>query len=217
MPTYQPLIPTGTVPLNQDYQNLQGNFQVADSVYGVDHYAFSNVASNIGYHKVVHMVAISTVASNPPNNFPIVPPAGAPLAGELFTTQSNIGLASDEILWYQSGGGKLAQMTVNLNPVAKTNGNTFIPGGMILQWGQVTSTASTFQTLTFSTASGTDNIAFPNNCFAVFTQPYGSGTVPGDTATVEIRKSSLSNLSFQWAYVTNSGQYTGFFWWALGN
>ncbi len=208
MPTYQPGIPTGTVPFNQDFANVQGNFQVADTSFGKDHYAFSDSTSNNGYHKVVHMIANSVTSGGNPNNFPITPPALVPLSGELFTTESNVGLAPDEILWYQSGGGKLAQMTVNLNPVSSANGYTFIPGGLIVQWGTVSSTSN--GTVTFSSA----NIAFPNNCFIVTTQPFYTGAAPNSGAEIAIKQSTLS---FDWNFFTSSGSYNGFKWFAIGN
>ncbi len=51
MPVYNPLVPTGTVNLNVDYQNLQGNFEQANIVYGTDHYPFDNAtAGEQGFH-----------------------------------------------------------------------------------------------------------------------------------------------------------------------
>lgn len=36
--------------LDIDYQNLQGNFEQANVVYGTDHYPFDNATSNQGFH-----------------------------------------------------------------------------------------------------------------------------------------------------------------------
>lgn len=56
MPVYQPLIPTGTVNLDEDYQNLQGNFEQANIVYGEDHFAFDNATvGEQGFHDKVTM------------------------------------------------------------------------------------------------------------------------------------------------------------------
>lgn len=60
MPLYQPLIPTGTVNLDVDYQNLQGNFEQANIVYGTDHYPLDNaVVGQQGFHKKVTMPVIT--------------------------------------------------------------------------------------------------------------------------------------------------------------
>lgn len=220
MPTYQPNVPTGTVDLDQDYLNLQGNFQQLDIAYGYDHVAFSDtsglpptVNGISGLHKVIHALANTVTSGGDPVNYPIVPPTPVALTGEIFTTESNDGFGVDEILWYQTAAGKLSQLTSNIQPLAANNGYTYIAGGIIVQWGQVTSTATSQQTVTFAT----NNKSFPNNCFAVFAQPYGSGTLAGSQATIQIRKSTISKLSFNWRYVTNSGEWTGFYWLAIGN
>lgn len=207
MPTYQPNIPTGSVPFNQDYANVQGNFQVANTSFGTDHYAFSDATVNNGYHKVIHMIATSTVASNPPNNFPIVPPALVTLSGELFVTQSNVGLAQDEILWWQSGGNKLAQMTVNINPVALTNGYTFIPGGLILQWGVIAAPVSGNNPVLFVTS----NIDFPNACFNVqLSLQRAAANVDG----VVIKTGTISQTGFT-AIAPTAGS-ANIYWMAIG-
>lgn len=53
MAVYQPGIPTGTVQLDLDYLNIQGNFEQANIVYGTDHYPFNNATPNQGFHNVV--------------------------------------------------------------------------------------------------------------------------------------------------------------------
>src|SRR5271156_4550597 len=50
---------------------------------------------------------------------------------------------------------------------ATTNGFTFLPGGIIIQWGQLIAAAA--QTLTPVTFAGLGAIAFPNNGFNVQT------------------------------------------------
>jgi hypothetical protein len=228
MPTYQPNIPTGSVPLNQDYLNLQGNFQQLEIAYNRDHVPYSDTSGVTppgisGMHKALHMVPVSTVASNPPNNQPINGYTATTGFGQLLSAQINDGINTDTALFWLTGGNRLAQLTRNFTPSfigtsGSTNGYTFIPGGLIVQFGFINSTTtSSFQTVTFSTQP--NNIAFPNACFAVFTQPYGSGTPPaaGRTATVEIRKSTISNTKFDWVYVTTSGEYSGFWWIAIGN
>lgn len=213
--TYQPGVPTGSVPLNQDYLNLQANFTQINSQFLVDHVPLTSTSGTPpnGYHTDIHLVPVSTTASNPPNNQPINGYTATSGYGQIFNAQINDGINTDEALFFLSGGNRLMQLTRNFVPVTANNGYTFLPGGLILQWGQVTSTASSFQTLTFAT----NNIAFPNNCFAVFTQIYGSGTVAGGTGTIDIRKSTVSKTSFQWAMVTSSSQYSGFYWVAIGN
>lgn len=69
MPSYQPNIPTGTVRLDVDYQNLQGNFEQANIVYGTDHYPFDNATANQGFHNVV---TTPPYVEDPPTGLPPV-------------------------------------------------------------------------------------------------------------------------------------------------
>ncbi len=215
MSTYQPNIPTGTVNLDVDYQNIQANFQQLDTSFGVDHVTFSNQTAQNGYHKSIHFNPVSTIATDPPNNQPVHRPPLTGGFGQLFSAQINDGINADEALYFLTGGNRLMQLTRNFQPVAGVGGSgqTFLPGGLIIQWGQVNSSLPIFQTVNFAT----NNMNFPNNCFAVFTQIYGTGTPPSGPGTIEIRKSSVSNTGFQWAMVTSSNQYTGFYWIAIGN
>lgn len=66
---YNPGVPTGTVDLNVDYLNLQGNFQQANIVYGTDHYPFDNATPNQGFH---NLVTTPPFVDNPPTGLPPV-------------------------------------------------------------------------------------------------------------------------------------------------
>lgn len=137
MPNYQPGVPTGLVPLNQDYLNLQGNFTSLNTQFLVDHVPLTNTDITIpnGYHKVVHLVPFSTTVTNAPNNQPVVAPAATPGFGEIFDAQIYDGINTDTALYFQSGGGRLTQLTRNIQPVPNPAGYTFLPGGLIMQWG----------------------------------------------------------------------------------
>ena len=156
MSTFNPLIPTGTVNLNVDYKNIQLNFQQLDTSFGKDHYAFSNNTTNNGYHKVVHMVPVSTISNPMPN-----PPA-VPFTGELFTNQINDGISSQETLYFQTGGGLLFPLTRNFVPNISLPGSSFIAGGLMIQWGKITSAVSG------SVTPVSFDRSFPNNCFGVW-------------------------------------------------
>ena len=148
MTVYDPNVPTGIVPLNQDYKNLQGNFSKADTSFGTDHVAFSINTNRNGYHKVIHLVPFSTTGSNPPNNYPVTPPATINTIGQLFGAGTNDGINTDIALMYLSGNGNLIQMTRNFVPTSAQNGATFLPGGLILQWGLTATVGGTY-TVTF--------------------------------------------------------------------
>lgn len=138
---YQPGIPTGSVGLNQDYLNVQENFGSLNTQWLVDHVPLTDTSGTPpnGYHTFVHLVPFSTPTTNPPNNYPIVTGVNGPNAtagyGQLFGATVNDGQATDSSLYYLSGGGLLTQLTRNIQPLAATNGYTYLPGGLLLQWG----------------------------------------------------------------------------------
>lgn len=154
---YQPNIPTGTVELDQDYLNLRGNFQQLDVSFGIDHVPFSiNTALQpAGYHESVHLNPISTTATRPPDNFPLNPADYTVTPGfqQLFSAQINDSFSTDTALFSLTGGGILSQLTSNILPVASANGCTFLPGGLILNYGKVAISANpTLTTVTFKQA-----------------------------------------------------------------
>lgn len=211
MPTYQPNIPTGTVDLDKDYLNLQGNFQQLNIAYGVDHVPFSDTSGTFpsgitGIHQSVHLNPVSTTTTNPPNNQPVVAPATTAGFGQVFSSEINDGINVDTALYFLTGGGRLQQLTRNFAPVAAQNGYTFLPGGFILQWAQFT-VATGSGTRNFATAG---NIAFPNNCFIVILQ--------GDdntSATQNLLVTSRSATAFGFKNLNTGG--TLYTYLALGN
>ena len=130
--TYQPGVPTGSVPLNQDYLNLQQNFTQINNQFLVDHVPLTSTSGTPpnGYHRVVHMVPVSTVASNPPNNQPINPAdyTATPGYGQLLNAQINDGINTDTAFYFLTSANRLLQMTRNFVPIGTTIGATFLPG-----------------------------------------------------------------------------------------
>lgn len=166
--TFNPLVPTGLVNLDEDYKNLQINFNQSNVHFGIDHKPFTDTTAAKGYHTVIHQVPFSTTTSNPPNNQPIIAPAATPAYGEVFSAQINDGISTDEALFFQSGGGRITQLTRNFQPVLLSNGATSLPGGLILNWG--TFSIPLLPIITSFSASNTANflIPFPTACLNIF-------------------------------------------------
>lgn len=207
---YQPNIPTGSVPLNQDYLNIQGNFSTLNNTFSVDHSPLTGTlppTGTAGYHTQVHFVPFSNVSGNPPNNYPPTQPTATGGYGQLWSAQVNDGINSDEALFWLTGGGRNIQLTSNLVPVTTNNSNrngyTFLPGGIIFQWG-IKSKSSSATTVKFNDA----NIDFPNKCFVVIAQPISGG---GSFYNV----SSISQTQFDFVSTFPNG--TPFNWIAIGN
>lgn len=200
---YKPNVPTGLIPLNTDYQNIRANFQQLDTTFGVDHVTYSVQTLQNGYHQSIHFNPISTTATNPPNNNPPVVPSTVAGYGQLFSVQMNDTNNTDNTLFFLTGNGLNLQLTSNFLPSAATRGYTFLPGGIILQWGTDTSTGST-------TAINYPKV-FPNNAFSVTAtrgQGSGSPTFYGVTSVTTTgfdfnASSSSSGVNIRWMAIGN--------------
>jgi len=64
---YDPGVPTGIIPLSQDYKSIKDNFTQLDVSFGIDHYPFSNNTSNKGFH---NQVTTPVYVANPVTGLP---------------------------------------------------------------------------------------------------------------------------------------------------
>ena len=148
---YQPNIPTGSVPLSIDYVNLQNNFGQLDTSFNVNHFLFSDQTANNGKHSIVEFVNQTTPVGLPTGEFTLYSQqVGSPLISQLFFQQDNVGTQY--------------QLTGPYPPISAISGQSFLPGGILVQWGTVVINA--FGTVTFSTTTG--NIRYPNALWQVF-------------------------------------------------
>jgi hypothetical protein len=145
---------------------INTNFTVLNTNMGVDHVDFTNPPpvsmGNGGRHNQVSLVQQS---GNPTamasGNILFTKLSGG--ATELFMERAT-GDASTVIqLTYKPG-----------NPSAGSFGISFLPGGLIIQWGVVTSPADNNQILFGAPGNRTP---FPNNCFNVQISPGKSGSI----------------------------------------
>ena len=205
MSSYQPLIPTGTVNLSVDYQNIQGNFQQLDTSFGVGHLPFSNGTGQNGYHTNIAMVPAQS-GTNPPTL-----PTAISGYGQLTSATINDGVNTDQALYWLSGGGKRTQLTGNFQTYATTNGVTFLPGGLILQWGLVPLISGNV-TVTFATSP--NNMNFPNNLFniQVSRQAYQNSETD---SKFQYWVNQFSTTSFR--IVSTDGHSWAYWWMAIGN
>jgi len=191
---YQPNIPTGSVPLNVDYLNLQGNFQQLDLSFGTDHVPFSTTLQN-GKHTVVHLV----------NQVGI--PADDTASGQIFSYPGVYPSGGDHQLFYKSPNtvGLLGeQLTGNQ---ASANGFGYF-SGLLIQWGIKTNPgAETLGTVTFNVA----NVDFKTSCYTVFTQLLGTSTSTGTVCVSNVLTTSF-DFKISSSFATNPTMY----WVAIG-
>ena len=205
IPSYTQGYPPDDSSLGETKQTIRNNLDGTFQTLSVDHQ--NQNQANPGYHTVIHQVSQGST------------PGATGGFGQIYSQQITSGGNSDESLFYQSGGGRITQLTTNVGGAGNTwnpasNGFTTIPGGFIIQWGNAVQSSSSIQQDFLFSSTG---FAFPNNCFSVQATPTYSTSVPGGAASVAIRLSTLKRTGFSFLYATNASHYTGFFWFAIGN
>lgn len=196
IPTFTPGYPPDNSSLGQTKATIRNNIDGTFQTLAVDHINNNGDpgANPAGYHNVIHIVPQG------------VNPVAVPGFGQLFSKTIN-SFTSDQALFWETGAGLIQQLTMNLTPSAVLNGYTFMPGGILVQWGAVVSAA----------ASGTTNfnITFPNNCFNIqLTSVVSSTTNHANGMYVE---GVLNTANFKWNQADRATSQTGFFWYAIGN
>lgn len=161
---------------------VQGNLDSLYTTFLVNHQDIN--LSNPGTHTHVDMLA---QASNP-----------NPPTGQISHYSKSVSGVTE---WFmqREGSGTVIQMSAG-NTQANINGYTFLPGGMIMQWGQNTSTGGV-ATVNF-------HVVFPNTLFSVMVSPNGSGTIPtaswyNQTTSGFTCKTSAAAILFNWIAIGN--------------
>jgi len=116
--TYITNIPASSNNPSADQPNMQINTNSIDDIIEVDHFSFND--NRGGYHKQVNLVD---------NAGPFPTPAG--VGSVLYS-----GATNNLVFTNASLAGAGVQLTVGAKPpIAAANGSTFLPGGLLLQWG----------------------------------------------------------------------------------
>lgn len=170
--TFNANIPQATDLISASQSQIQTNFSQSNTVFGVDHTAF-DVVTNQGKHKK------STYVEQLAN------PATSP--DELTLFSKDLGGATTLYL-RKENNGTVIQMS-GQDPVAASEGQTFLPGGMILKWGKQV-TVSDGVLFTYGTG------AFPTATFMVCISP----------APADVNQNTVND----YAYVRQNPAINGF-------
>lgn len=198
IPTYNSGYPQDGSSLGQSKAQIRANIDGTYQTLAIDHIDNNGNpgAKPAGYHKVIHIVP---QVSNP----------GAIAGyGQLFSkTVSSV--ISDTALFWETGTGLVSQLTMNITPRSNTRGYTFLPGGILLQWGIISSPASGDNAVLFNAASG---INFPTACFNVQISVERSAA---NIDMIVIKTGSISSSGF--TAIAPTGGSTNIYWTAIGN
>lgn len=148
--SYQPNIPVATDDPSVSQSTIQSNFGTINTAFSVNHVALGSGGSQ-GKHNFVEM----------PNQ------GSAPTTisgeGTLYTKAvSDHASTASQLFYTQDASGKEYQLTRTLTaPFASFSANpgwSFLPGGLLIQWGTNTSASGT--TITFP-------VSFSSACYSV--------------------------------------------------
>lgn len=192
--SFTPNIPVSGQSLGQTRQAILDNFAILRSSLAVDHVDVN--ASGNGKHKYVHFTDQSSSI-----------PSTA--ANELVLFNKLVSGAA-RIFLRQPNNGTQIQMT-GRDPTVSINGETFLPGGLLMKWGRVTGLSGSWptsdQTLSYSSA-------FPTATLAVFTSFIG----PTSSSSGDITINAINAANFHWQFSgSSSTSFGGFYWLALGD
>lgn len=148
--------------------------------------------SGVGKHKFVQM--------------PVQASAPTTSSGEVALYAKTTSGAT-RLFMRRSSNAEEVQMS-GVAPDTSSEGFTFLPGGLLIQWGQVSSSSSTLRTVTFPTAFTAATVPLTIQITGV-----RANSDPGSVGVFVITGTE-TNTGFQ--FRNNGGHTLGFYWMAIG-
>ncbi len=205
MTIYNANIPTGLINLDVDYKNIQNNFSQLDTTFGKNHFTYSNATSNNGKHTFVQMVKSAAIPAGLSANEGTLYTKMPAAVTNLYYSPDN---TSDEYQMTRTETANFATFGTNTNypvPVVNQDGGwTFLPGGLLLQYGKMTETAH-------NTNTGTP-VVFPIPFTSFLASLTATRRNNNSNTTYSIISEGLSGFNF----VSNGGSNQPFYWMAIG-
>jgi len=194
MPTF---IYTDDIPFpdhnpSTDQPDMLINTNSIDGIIAVDHYTFEEGGANQdGWHKQSTYVAETA-------------PTTIALQGAVYT--KNVGAGVVQLFYRRESNGVEYQLTGPATPtINATNGFTFLPGGLILQWGKQVAasdgTIVTYPTL-FTSPAFSIQISFAQNAGASSSISVGGGAMTTN-AQFLIRMFGAAAIDVFWVAIGN--------------
>lgn len=213
-------IPQASDLISDSQPKIRDNFNQANTSFAIDHYAFADTTAQNGQHKVIQQYQSNITRSGASASYTNAPAANATI-NKIFSaayTPQTTGGTADTQLFSITGTGVISQLTGSLTSSA-TEGYCW-SGGILFQWGRVVqsfSSGSTTGTVTFKDRD-VGAIPFPTQCWVVMGSPLiNTGSLPNSQGSVNIARNTLARTFFDWQFYTNSADYKGFTWIAIGN
>ena len=189
MATYTPSVPQAAQTISSTQAPIQSNFQAISDLVAVNHTPFGSNAAVPGTHATITFADQSaSVPSNPPS-------------GQV-NLYNNIGSGSiaELYLQYPTGAPGVPTNPIPITVGSAGGGYTYLPTGIIMQWGIKTASSSGSVITSFDTT----HAPFTSAPYAILVTPYGSST------TIYVTAKSTTNFT---ANISSNGQFS---WLAIG-
>ena len=219
---YLPGIPTASERLRDSQPQIQANFASIMSVLDANHVDFLD-PNNAGFHNFLSMVPQSNLVANQP----VAPTGGMVIYNAIPNKVADVNfpvtVPTSELNLIRFGSVAIVPFTASILSVNATPGNvssgwTYLPSGILMQWGSTSGGALAGNAWTLITFP----MAFPNACFSISVSPKVITPQPSNAQTT-----TLIDLNSTWTaanfYVFNRRTDAGFgyasdcTWFAIGN
>jgi hypothetical protein len=201
--TFNPNVPQPNDLLSDSQVDILQNFSSSNTSFGINHYPFDDATINNGKHKFVQMPVQGST--------PVIAAGDGALytrtdggESQLFYTPDATGNTYQITRCITASSGTFGTFTVFDGTQPRvTGGWTFLPGGLLMQYGILTSPVNN-DTIKFP-------VAFNNFCLPTVTA-IRSNT---DDKTISVKTGSVTLSQFQ-IIMSGSSLPTGMYWHAIG-
>ncbi len=189
--SYNPSIPQADDLISESQLAIQTNFSQLNTIFEKDHVEYDNATTaDRGKHKQ--------------STYPDSSSDPATAGNELALYSKDVG-GNSRFFMRQESSGTVIQLS-GIDPVLMTNGYTFLPGGVIFQWGEIAPVSGKSSTpVSFP-------IAFPNTVFQVVITGDHSSSVGSFDAWILSGTIALGGFT-----IRNNVHNFAFHWLAIGN
>lgn len=184
--TYQPRPNASGDTLVGSRDPIRTNFQIIEDDFAINHVGFDE--SGEGKHKFLQMPEQASAPTTAANE------------GALYTKENN---SITTLFWRNESNGDEIALTTSQSPTSSTNGATFLPGNILMQWGKVVAPGTSGQ-VTFTETFG----AAPYSIQVTLERTSGNQTATVSNSTVP------TTTTFN--YLSSSSGSEFLYWIAIG-
>ena len=208
IPTYIEGYPQDGSSLGSTKAQIRANLDGTFETLSVDHINNNGVSSTDpsisgtpGYHNVIRFQDQGNIFTRPQSIADTT---------QMYTNNDPVN-GDVQQLFVMSNARKAYQETTMLDAFYSTFGTnpgwSYIPGGLVIQWGRATGQSSSGQNVTVP-------ITYAHTIFKVFIVPFYTGSEPSASATIGVK--ILSSSQFRYIFQTASSSFGGVDWISIG-